>query len=100
MEPLILVIAAMLFVLVALAAAVLWRMSGLARSREETMRGAIRATLLTVEGNPQKPELDKLEATYQLTEDIKAPYSWTARAYMLRSRQQEQYPVLRQSSPD
>lgn len=42
MEPLILVIIAMLFVLVVLAGAVLWRVSGLARLREETMRGAIR----------------------------------------------------------
>ena len=33
--------------------------------------------------------LDKLEAFYQLTEDIKEAYSWTARAYMLRSRQRE-----------
>lgn len=34
-------------------------------------------------------DLDKLEAIYQLTEDIKAPYSWTARAYMLRARRNE-----------
>lgn len=34
-------------------------------------------------------ELDRLEALYQLTEDIKEAYSWTARAYMLRARQQE-----------
>ncbi len=34
-------------------------------------------------------ELDKLEALYQLTEDIKEAYSWTARAYMLRVRQKE-----------
>ena len=42
METLILVVVAMLFVLVALAGAVLWRVSGLARLREEAMRGAIR----------------------------------------------------------
>lgn len=34
-------------------------------------------------------DLDRLEALYQLTEDIKEPYSWTARAYMLRVRKQE-----------
>lgn len=34
-------------------------------------------------------ELDRLEALYQLTEDIKEPYSWTARAYMLRVRKTE-----------
>lgn len=37
----------------------------------------------------EQKELDRLEALYQLTEDIKEAYSWTARAYMLRSRQQE-----------
>jgi hypothetical protein len=34
-------------------------------------------------------DLDRLEALYQLTEDIKEPYSWTARAYMLRVRKKE-----------
>lgn len=34
-------------------------------------------------------DIDRLEAAYQLTEDIKLDYSWTARAYMLRARQQE-----------
>lgn len=34
-------------------------------------------------------DLDRLEALYQLTEDIKEPYSWTARAYMLRARKNE-----------
>jgi DNA recombination protein RmuC len=42
MEPLILVIIAMLFVLVLLAAAVLWRVAGLARLRDDTTRDAIR----------------------------------------------------------
>lgn len=34
-------------------------------------------------------ELDRLEARLQLNEDIKQDYSWTAKAYMLRSRKEE-----------
>jgi len=43
-------------------------------------------------------ELDRLEAVYQLTEDIKEAYSWTARAYMLRTRQQEHHFDVRELS--
>jgi hypothetical protein len=34
-------------------------------------------------------ELDQLEARLQISEDIKAEYSWTAKAFMLRTRRDE-----------